>query len=69
MKKRDWAREKVDRYLNRFGYFHGLIPSDAAELLQLERARARRIVREIRRKFHGSTMADWACDEILQRLQ
>lgn len=76
MSKRDWAREKVDTYLGRFGYYQGLIPDDAAKLLQLERARARRIVRAVQKPYivlGKQEMYDQVkreiCDEILKRLQ
>ena len=66
MSKRDWAINTVNHHMQgneRNGYF--LSPLQGVALLKAERARARRIVRAVRKmKLNES-----ACDEILARLK
>jgi hypothetical protein len=72
MSKRDWASRKVRKVYYVEGLSDEEFPAEyitMVNLLKAERSRARRIVREVRKRYAHSIFADVACDEILTRLQ
>ena len=75
MSEQDWANEQVSKVQERWrkastgGTVHLVSSGKVVKLIRAERARARRIVRAVRRNTVGAPQAFYdACDEILQRL-
>lgn len=74
MKKCDWADKKVHNVLRSLSTTnHKPWPEPMAQLLRLERARARRVVREYRKQFSkdyiGNDIVIYVCDALLRGLR